>query len=184
MNTHADNAPRTNALTEMQWRIYHFIRDALLLRGYAPTLREIGENVGLRPPTVRHHLQQLRAAGVIRYEPKKTRSYEIVYAEEAPPLPPLRHEGCPALATAEDEEPESPVILRVALSPALRRALKAGALLTVQHLDLANGTHPRAGVFGQVTAVTHPTNSTLALYGGPLDQAARERRVPRGHLER
>ncbi|MFC8428017.1 LexA family protein [Streptomyces sp. NPDC057253] len=159
MTTHADSAPRTNALTEMQWRIYHFIRDALQLRGYAPTLREIGANVGLQPPSVRHHLQQLKAAGVIRYEPKKTRTYEIVNAQETPPLPPLRHVGCPALTTGEDQEPESPVILRVALSPALSRALKAGALLTVQHLNLANGANPRAGVFGQVTAVTHPVGS-------------------------
>ena len=51
-------------LTPKQQRIYDFIRDFSRENGYPPTVREIGEHLGLKSPsTVKFHLDNLREAG-------------------------------------------------------------------------------------------------------------------------
>ncbi len=47
-------------------RILVFIREFARREGYPPTLREIGEAVGLAPSTVSHHLSVLEDAGCLR----------------------------------------------------------------------------------------------------------------------
>ncbi|MFQ8983689.1 MAG: LexA family protein [Evtepia sp.] len=50
-------------LTPKQQRIYDFIRTFTRRQGYPPTLREIGQAVGVRSPsTVKYHLDNLRQA--------------------------------------------------------------------------------------------------------------------------
>ena len=51
-------------LTPKQQRIYDFIRTFTRQMGYPPTVREIGQHVGVRSPsTVKYHLDHLRQAG-------------------------------------------------------------------------------------------------------------------------
>lgn len=65
-------------LTTQQQRIYDFIRTSIQQVGYPPTLREIGQEIGVRSPsTVKYHLNNLRDAGVLRWEEGKTRSITL-----------------------------------------------------------------------------------------------------------
>ncbi|HEX6990188.1 MAG TPA: winged helix-turn-helix transcriptional regulator, partial [Bacillota bacterium] len=54
-------------LTRRQRQIYEFIKKQMRSRGYPPSVREIGEAVGLRSSsTVHGHLSRLEEKGYIR----------------------------------------------------------------------------------------------------------------------
>lgn len=54
-------------LSTMQRKIYDYIVTCVREQGYPPSVREIGEAVGLKSPsTVHFHLKHLEEAGVIR----------------------------------------------------------------------------------------------------------------------
>jgi repressor LexA len=78
-------------LTERQQQIFDFIVEYVDDRGYPPTVREIGERVGLASPsTVHAHLANLERAGLVRRDPTKPRALELVQRRRAAaePLPP------------------------------------------------------------------------------------------------
>ena len=53
-------------LSKMQQKIYEYIAACIREQGYPPSVREIGEAVGLKSPsTVHFHLKRLEEAGVI-----------------------------------------------------------------------------------------------------------------------
>lgn len=53
--------------SQRQQQLLRFITDYSASRGYSPTLREIGEAVGLSSSaTVHHHLAKLQRAGLLR----------------------------------------------------------------------------------------------------------------------
>ncbi len=59
-------------LTERQQQILNYIRQCIRNNGYPPSVREIGEAVGLRSSsTVHAYLVQLEELGVIRKDPTK-----------------------------------------------------------------------------------------------------------------
>lgn len=65
-------------MTERQRAILEFLHDYVDEHGYPPTVREIGEAVGLRSPsTVHAHLAQLERAGALRRDPTKPRAIEL-----------------------------------------------------------------------------------------------------------
>jgi len=65
-------------VTERQRAILEFLHDYLDEHGYPPTVREIGEAVGLRSPsTVHAHLAQLERGGALRRDPTKPRAIEL-----------------------------------------------------------------------------------------------------------
>ena len=66
-------------LTARQREIWSFLLDYVDRHGYPPTVREIGEAVGLASPsTVHAHLANLERAGLLRRDPTKPRALEIV----------------------------------------------------------------------------------------------------------
>ena len=72
-------------LTPKQQKIYDFIRDFSREYGYPPTVREIGERIGLKSPsTVKFHLDNLRSAGLIQWDGGKTRSITLLEKEDGP----------------------------------------------------------------------------------------------------
>ena len=63
------------ATTEKQQRILQVIRDYTAGRGYPPSVREIGERVGLSSSsTVQSHLKTLERRGLLRRDPTKPRA--------------------------------------------------------------------------------------------------------------
>ncbi len=68
-------------LTGRQREILDFITSTVADRGYPPSVREIGDALGLRSPsTVHSHLSSLVRAGHIKRDPAKPRAIEVVDA--------------------------------------------------------------------------------------------------------
>ena len=69
-------------LTERQQQIWNFLVEYVDGHGYPPTVREIGEEVGLASPsTVHAHLANLERAGLLRRDPTKPRALELIGRE-------------------------------------------------------------------------------------------------------
>jgi repressor LexA len=69
----------TAELTGRQREIWSFVVEYVDRHGYPPTVREIGEAVGLASPsTVHAHLANLERAGLLRRDPTKPRALELV----------------------------------------------------------------------------------------------------------
>ena len=69
----------TEQLTERQTKILDYIRYVTRIRSYPPSVREIGEAVGLSSSsTVHNHLNQLERRGLIKRDPSKSRTVQLV----------------------------------------------------------------------------------------------------------
>jgi repressor LexA len=84
-----------NDLTERQHQVLEFIDAQIRERGYPPSVREIGEAVGLSSSsTVHAHLAALQDKGFLRRDPTKPRAIELVYESssgQAIERRPVRH---------------------------------------------------------------------------------------------
>lgn len=70
-------------LSKRQQEILDFIKNEVKTKGYPPSVREIGEAVGLASSsTVHGHLARLEKKGLIRRDPTKPRAIEILDAED------------------------------------------------------------------------------------------------------
>jgi repressor LexA len=107
--------PDRTPLTARQREILDLIRRTVADRGYPPSVREIGDAVGLSSPsTVHSHLSTLAAEGYIRRDPSKPRAIEVVDEDGAEPIaraavrdvPLVGHiaAGSPILAEEDIEE--------------------------------------------------------------------------------
>lgn len=71
--------PRSQDLSERQLQVLNFIKEKVAERGYPPSVREIGEAIGLSSPsTVHSHLSALVKAGLLRRDPSKPRAIEVL----------------------------------------------------------------------------------------------------------
>lgn len=76
----------TKQLSRRPKQILDFIREHLLAFGYSPSIRGIGDAVGLcSSSTVHSHLRTLEAKGYLRRQPGQPRSIQLV--EEPPTVP-------------------------------------------------------------------------------------------------
>jgi repressor LexA len=93
-----DGPPDASGLTPRQRRVLDVIRDSVENRGYPPSMREIGEAVGLTSTSsVAHQLTALERKGYLRRDPNRPRAYEVrapdepagtdLESSEAGPLP-------------------------------------------------------------------------------------------------
>lgn len=73
-------AMRANGLTPRQRQILECIETSISERGFPPSVREIGESVGLNSPsTVHTHLETLERLGYLRRDPSKPRAMLVRY---------------------------------------------------------------------------------------------------------
>ncbi|MCW2785564.1 MAG: LexA repressor [Marmoricola sp.] len=77
-----DSPPDATGLTPRQQRILMVLRDAIEQRGYPPSIREIGEHVGLASSSsVAHQLRVLEQKGFIKRDPNRPRALEVFLPE-------------------------------------------------------------------------------------------------------
>ena len=68
-----------NDLDKRARAVYEAVRAAIATHGYPPSLREIGEQVGLTSPSsVKHQLDKLERLGLVRRDPNRPRAMEVV----------------------------------------------------------------------------------------------------------
>lgn len=85
-------------LTERQRQVLEFVRSTVEDRGYPPSVREIGEAVGLSSPSSVHaQLNSLVKAGMIRKDPSKPRAIVVVDESPAPAVTDRRMRDVPVL---------------------------------------------------------------------------------------
>jgi len=85
-------------LTERQQQVLDYIKRAVETRGYPPSVREIGDAVGLSSPSSVHaQLNSLVAAGMIKKDPTKPRAIMITDESPAPVVSDGRTRDVPLL---------------------------------------------------------------------------------------
>lgn len=94
-----DGRDGTSGLTLRQRGILEFIKKTVEARGYPPSIREMGEAVGLTSPSsVSHQLRMLEAKGYLRRDPNRPRALEVILPEgstAASPVPVVGQEVDP-----------------------------------------------------------------------------------------
>jgi repressor LexA len=111
-------------LTARQQEIWNYLVEYVDRHGYPPTVREIGEHVGLASPsTVHAHLANLERAGLLRRDPTKPRALELLGRERA-----SAKTGEPETAAATEE-------LDVARLPLVGEIAAGGPLLAEQNIE-------------------------------------------------
>ncbi|MGI8901835.1 MAG: transcriptional repressor LexA [Nocardioides sp.] len=78
-----DGPPNANGLTARQQRVLTVIKDAIERRGYPPSMREIGERVGLTSSSsVAHQLRVLEEKGYLKRDPNRPRALSVFDPDE------------------------------------------------------------------------------------------------------
>jgi repressor LexA len=73
-----DRAPDAKSLTTRQQRVLEVIRDSVQRRGYPPSIREIGDAVGLTSTSsVAHQLKMLEKKGFLRRDANRPRAVDV-----------------------------------------------------------------------------------------------------------
>jgi repressor LexA len=110
-------------LTARQQEIWNYLVEYVDRHGYPPTVREIGEHVGLASPsTVHAHLANLERAGLLRRDPTKPRALELIGRE--------RRESQPA-----ESQPVAAEALDVTRLPLVGEIAAGGPLLAEQNIE-------------------------------------------------
>jgi repressor LexA len=106
-----DVVPDVAGLTARQRRILEVIRDSVERRGYPPSVREIGEAVGLTSPSsVSYQLSSLQKKGLLRRDPNRPRAVDVRSAAESEPAA----EAAPEDVTARPVPAYVPLVGRIA----------------------------------------------------------------------
>ncbi|HXG76648.1 MAG TPA: transcriptional repressor LexA [Gaiellaceae bacterium] len=170
-------------LTTRQQEIWQFLVEYVDEHGYPPTVREIGDAVGLASPsTVHAHLANLERAGLLRRDPTKPRALELVGrrrpeaagrpAPAAPVLPLLGRiaAGGPLLAeeAIEDEIAVPPplgrdadFLLRVKGDSMVEAGILDGDVVVVRRQDDARNGEIVVALVGEDEAADEATVKTF-----------------------
>jgi repressor LexA len=80
-----DRGADGDGLTQRQRRVLEVIRDSIERRGYPPSVREIGEAVGLSSASsVAHQLSVLQKKGWLRRDPNRPRALDVRLPGDSP----------------------------------------------------------------------------------------------------
>jgi repressor LexA len=83
-----DGPPDASGLTPRQRTILEVIRDSVSRRGYPPSVREIGQAVGLTSTSsVAHQLAMLERKGFLRRDPNRPRAVDVRPPRSGQPMP-------------------------------------------------------------------------------------------------
>jgi repressor LexA len=117
-----DGPADESGLTPRQRKVLEVIRDSVERRGYPPTVREIGEAVGLTSTSsVSHQLMTLQKKGFLRKDPSKPRAVDVRMPGE--------------VAQAQDEAAERAAHPQPAYVPVVGRIAAGGPILAEQAIE-------------------------------------------------
>jgi repressor LexA len=126
VRTFPDRGESGDGLTQRQRRVLEVIRDSIERRGYPPSVREIGEAVGLSSASsVAHQLSVLQKKGWLRRDPNRPRALDVRLPGDVP--------GAPAptvVAPAGAEETPAPTYV-----PLVGRIAAGGPVLAEQAVE-------------------------------------------------
>lgn len=78
-STPATPAAPTSPLTYRQQEVVDFLKSSIAKRGFCPSVREIGDHMGIRSPNgVMAHLKALERKRVISREPNLARAVKVL----------------------------------------------------------------------------------------------------------
>ena len=121
-----DGPPGGDGLTARQRRVLETIRDAVERRGYPPSMREIGEAVGLTSTSsVSHQLAMLQKKGFLRRDPSRPRAVDVRMPGEV----------ASAVERVEDEAAERAARPTPAYVPVIGRIAAGGPVLAEQAVE-------------------------------------------------
>ncbi|MBM7782759.1 repressor LexA [Arthrobacter tumbae] len=117
-------------MTARQTKILETIQRSVAAHGYPPSMREIGDTVGLASlSSVTHQLSQLERMGYIRRDPKRPRAMEIL-------LPLTLGDNAPrVMPSSADEEPTRASAVDAAMVPLVGRIAAGGPILADQVVE-------------------------------------------------
>lgn len=97
-------------LSPRQRRVLSYIQESVRRRGYPPTMREIGEAVGLgSTSSVSHQIAMLERKGYLRRHPNRPRAYDVRMPEDAATLEPTDTVGSEAPEVDADDRVVRPI---------------------------------------------------------------------------
>ena len=134
--THLPDTEAGDGLTPRQRLVLETIRDAVERRGYPPSMREIGEAVGLTSPSsVAHQLSSLERKGYLRRDPNRPRAIEVILPGERGGL--VAHLPAGADAPKVSDEGTTAADVRPAPSyvPLVGRIAAGGPILAEQAVE-------------------------------------------------
>lgn len=126
-------------LTPRQQKVLTVIRRSVDERGYPPSLREIGEAVGLTSPSsVAHQLAALERKGYLRRDPNRPRAMEVITPESPADVRGYRGTGQPKRAASSedvDATGEGDAQPSAAFVPVVGRIAAGGPILAEQAVE-------------------------------------------------
>ena len=133
-----DGPTDATGLTPRQQRILEHLRDFMERRGYPPSMREIGEAVGLTSSSsVAHQLKVLEEKGFVRRDPNRPRALEVFLPEvmaarrSVGSADRLLEDG----SASYDETGVGDAVPRATYVPMLGRIAAGGPILAEQNLE-------------------------------------------------
>jgi repressor LexA len=131
-----DGPADESGLTPRQRAILSVIRETVETRGYPPSVREIGEGVGLTSPSsVAHQLSTLERMGFLRRDPNRPRALVVADLAEADTGSPTAEQSGPrrrAIAVVPDLPTHQPDAVNV---PVVGRIAAGGPILAEQEVE-------------------------------------------------
>src|SRR5689334_23555292 len=133
-----DGPADATGLTPRQQRVLATIKDAIEKRGYPPSMREIGEAVGLTSSSsVAHQLKVLEEKGFVRRDPNRPRALEVFLPEV---MAARRSVGSadgllPDGTASYDETGSGDAVPPATYVPMLGRIAAGGPILAEQNLE-------------------------------------------------
>jgi repressor LexA len=126
VRTFPDRGADGDGLTQRQRRVLEVIRDSIERRGYPPSVREIGEAVGLSSASsVAHQLSVLQKKGWLRRDPNRPRALDVRLPGDTP-------RAAPAHLAQGTDEASSPAPTYV---PLVGRIAAGGPVLAEQAVE-------------------------------------------------
>jgi repressor LexA len=127
-----DAAPDSTGLTPRQQRILNVLRESIEKRGYPPSIREIGELVGLTSSSsVAHQLRVLESKGFIKRDPNRPRALEVFIPE----LMAARRALSSGEDTGVDETGVGDAIPSATMVPMVGRIAAGGPILAEERVE-------------------------------------------------